>query len=167
MKLKKISKSWYFLIIVILIYIALFIINQQAFFKSSSFFINTLKTIIPIFLLIFILMALMNYFITSKTITKHFQEKSKISTWFFAIIAGVLSLGPIYMWYPLLAQAKNKGISYGLISCFLYNRAIKIPLLPMIIIYFGIKYVFILGITMILMSVIQGIIINKLMEVKK
>ena len=85
----------------------------------------------------------------------------------FVIIGGILSSGPIYMWYPLLADLKHKGLSYGLIACFLYNRAIKIPLLPLAIIYFSWRYLFILTFVMIFMSILQGLIINKLMEVKK
>ncbi len=66
------------------------------------------------------------------------------------------------MWYPLLSDLKDKGLNYGLISCFLYNRAIKIPLIPLAIIYFGFKYIFILTIVMIFISIIQGILIDKI-----
>ncbi len=167
MKLKQINKTWYFLLIIILIYISLFFINYPGFIQSISFFFKILKTIIPVFIFVFVLMTLTNLFVTKKLITKHFNEKSRIRAWIFAIITGILSMGPIYMWYPLLAEAKNKGLNQGLIACFLYNRAIKIPLLPLMIVYFGIKYVLILTIVMIIMSVSQGIIINKIKEVKK
>jgi len=76
----------------------------------------------------------------------------------------VLSTGPIYMWYPLLADLKNKGLSYGLIACFLYNRGIKITLLPIAIFYFGWKYVLVLSLAMIFVSIIQGILLNKLIK---
>ena len=71
------------------------------------------------------------------------------------------------MWYPLLADLRNKGLSYGLIACFLYNRAIKIPLIPLAIIYFSWQYIVILLVVMIFASIIQGILLNKLMEAKK
>lgn len=96
---------------------------------------------------------------------KHLKDKG-MKKWFFVIIGGILSSGPIYMWYPLLADLRNKGLNYGLIACFLYNRSIKIPLIPLAIIYFSWKYIIILLLVMILASIIQGIIINKLMEVK-
>jgi len=85
----------------------------------------------------------------------------------FVIIGGMLSTGPIYMWYPLLADLRNRGLNYGLIACFLYNRAIKIPLLPIAIFYFGWKYIIILSFVMIFISIIQGILINKLLNVEK
>ncbi len=165
-KFKKISGNWYFLIITILIYLFILIFKQDLFFSSLNFFNEIILKIIPIFILVFILMVLTNYFITPKFIMKHFKEKG-IKKWFFVILGGILSTGPIYLWYPLLENLKNKGLSYGLITCFLYNRAIKIPLLPIAIFYFGWKYILILSFVMIFMSVIQGMIINKLMNKDK
>jgi len=164
-KLKQLSGSWYFLIIVLLIYLCLFIFGQNLFFSSLKLFYDILLKIIPIFILVFVLMSLSNYFITSQFVIKHLKEKG-LKKWFFVIIGGILSSGPIYMWYPLLADLKNKGLNHGLIACFLYNRAIKIPLLPLAIIYFSWQYILILTIVMIIASIIQGILINKLMEVK-
>ncbi len=165
-KLNKLSGSWYFLGVLILIYIFNLIFNQDIYSKSLDFFAEIIYKVIPIFVLVFILMTLSNYFITPKFVMKHLKEKG-IKKWFFVIIGGILSSGPIYMWYPLLGDLKHKGLSYGLISCFLYNRAIKIPILPLAIIYFNWQYILILSIVMIIISVIQGILLNKLMEVKK
>ncbi len=163
--MKKISGSWYFLIVIILIYLFLLIFNFNLFSATLNFFYNILLKIIPIIILVFVLMIIFNYFITPKFMLKHFKSKG-IKKWFFVIIGGILSTGPIYMWYPLLADLKQKGLSYGLIACFLYNRAIKIPLLAIAIFYFGWRYILILTFVMIFMSIIQGIIINKIIKEK-
>ncbi len=165
-KLKQLPGSWYFLGAIILVYLLFSIFNQNIYQNSLSFFSELILKIIPIFILIFILMALSNYFITPEFVIKHLKEKG-VKKWFYVIIGGILSSGPIYMWFPLLSDLKNKGLDYGLISCFIYNRAIKIPLLPLAIIYFNWTYIFILTFVMIFVSIIQGILINKLMEVKK
>jgi len=164
--IKKISGFWYFLFVVIVSYIFLFIYDSELFYLCLVFFSNILIKILPIFVLVFVLMTLANYFITPKFILKHIRERG-IKKWIFVIIGGILSTGPIYMWYPLLADLHSKGLGYGLIACFLYNRAIKIPLLPVMILYFSIQYIIILTFVMVFISVIQGIIINKLMEDKK
>jgi hypothetical protein len=161
----QISTSWYFFIIVLIAYIILFFVDKTLFYSSLSFFENILLKIIPIFLIVFVLMVLTNYFITPEFIIKHTREKG-IRKWFFIIIGGILSAGPIYMWYPLLADLKHKGLSYGLIACFLYNRAIKLPLIPLIVLYFGWKYVIVLTFVMIFISIIQGILVDNVMEVK-
>ncbi|MCK4997185.1 hypothetical protein KAS08_02680 [Candidatus Pacearchaeota archaeon] len=164
-KIKQLSGSWYFLLTVILVYALFSILNKELYLSSIGFFNQIIYKIIPIFILVFILMTLSNYFITPKVVIKHLKDKG-IKKWFFVIVGGILSSGPIYMWYPLLADLKKKGLSYGLIACFLYNRAIKIPLLPLMIVYFSWQYIFVLIIVMIFVSIVQGILINKLMEVK-
>jgi len=162
---KRIQGKWYFLIIVILAYLFLLFFNRELFYSCIFFFQKILLKIIPVFIAVFVLMVFTNYFITQEFIIKHTRKRG-VKKWFFIIIGGILSSGPIYMWYPLLADLKSKGLSYGFIACFLYNRAIKIPLLPLIILYFGWKFVIILSLTMIAASVIQGIIINKI-DIKK
>ena len=162
----QIGNAWKFLIIVLIIYFVLFFINFELFETSLIFFLGILKKIIPIFALVFVLMSITNYFVTPQFILKHMKRKG-IKKWVFVVVGGILSTGAVYMWYPLLADLKDKGLSLGLIATFLYNRAIKIPLLPLMIFYFSLKYVLVLTLIMIFISVIQGITINKLMERKK
>ncbi len=165
MKLKEIKDNLtgqhYFLLIMFIIYVAILFINPELFAKTIGFFVEILIKIIPVFVFVFALMALTNYFITPKFLAKHFKEKG-LKKWIFAIIGGILSTGPIYMWYPLLADLKKKGLDSGIIACFLYNRAIKLALLPIAIFYFGLKFVVILSFVMILASIVQAKIINKL-----
>ena len=130
-KLKQISGSWYFLIAICTLYFLLFIFNSNIFFLSLNFFNKIFIKILPVFVVVFVLMVFSNYFITSKFIMKHLEEIG-FKKWFFAVFGGILSSGPAYMWYPLLADLKRKGLSYGLIACFLYSRAIKITVLPIL-----------------------------------
>ena len=73
----------------------------------------------------------------------------------------------MYMWYPLLKEMKNSGANHSFIAVFLYNRAIKLPLLPFIIFYFGITFTIVLTVVMIVMSIIQGMIIDHFENVFK
>jgi uncharacterized membrane protein YraQ (UPF0718 family) len=73
---------------------------------------------------------------------------------------GILSHGPIYVWYPLLRELREHGMRTSLVAAFLYNRAIKIPLLPLMIYYFGVIYVVVLLIFMIIASIVEGKIIE-------
>ena len=165
-KIKNIPSVWKFLTLVIIIYILVLIFMPNTFFNSLNFSKKIFLEIAPIFLIIFILMALSNYFITPELVIKHLKEKG-MKKWFFVIIGGILSSGPIYMWYPLLADLRNKGLNYGLIACFLYNRAIKIPIIPIMVLYFSWQYILVLTIVMIFVSIAQGLMLNKLMKLKK
>ena len=162
-KLKQISGSWHFLIVMLLIYLLLFVVRVDIFYSSLKFFYSTLLKIIHVLITVFVLMSLTNNLITPKVVKKHLSKKGT-KKWIFIIVGGILSSGPIYVWYPFLADLKNKVVSYGLISCFLYNRSIKIPILPIAVFYFGWAYVLVLSCVMIFMSIFQGIIIDRFME---
>ena len=166
-KLKQNKGARYFLVSIIVIYILLLFLNTELFVSSIGFFFSILIKIFPVLILVFILMVITNYFITQKFISKHIERDKGIKKWVFAVFGGILSTGPVYMWYPLLSDLKEKGLTYGFISCFLYNRAIKLSLLPLAILYFGWKFVLVLTLVMIFVSLIQGVLINKLMKVKK
>ena len=104
----------------------------------------------------------MNYFVNPKTVSKYVGEGSGIKGWLLAIFTGILSHGPIYAWYPILKDLREQGMKIGLITVFLYNRAIKIPLLPLMVYYFGIPFVIILTGYIIIASIVQGRIIQKI-----
>jgi len=166
-KIKKSFGAWYFLLIVILIYIVIFFTKRNAIIPSLNFFLMIIKKIIPIFLLIFILLFLINYLINPKKIVSFLSKGSKVKGWLIFVVSGILSTGPIYAWYPLLKELQEKGIRNGYISAFLYNRSIKIALLPLFIYYFGVTFVVILSLVMIAASILQGVILEKIMEVWK
>ncbi len=159
--------GWYFLISVVLAYLISLIFSPVKVINSFNFFVQILLKILPIFLMVFVLMALTNYFISPKKLVKYLGKGSGIKGWLLSILGGIISTGPIYMWYPLLNDLQKKGMKPSLIATFLYNRAVKIPQLPMIVLYFGLKYTIVLTFVMMFISVIQGILVEKILEVKK
>ncbi len=160
-KMKRIGGEWYFLSTVVLLYVLVFFVDNSFFSKSVDFFVDIMAKMLPIFVLVFALMTVANLVINQRVVTKYFR-KPGVMKWFFVIFAGILSTGPIYLWYPLLAELRDKGVGYGYLAAFLYNRAIKIPLLPVAIFYFGLKYIIVLTLIMIVCSVVQGVLINRL-----
>jgi uncharacterized membrane protein YraQ (UPF0718 family) len=153
--------SWYFLGIVILAYIIVVFIKPDAIIPSLKFFLSIIIKIIPVFVVIFILLILFDLFITPKAIVNHLGKNAGIKGWIYSIIGGILSTGPIYLWYPLLNEMQKKGVRNGFIATFLYNRALKPALLPLFIYYFGLLFVVILSIVMVVVSVLQGFVVDK------
>jgi uncharacterized membrane protein YraQ (UPF0718 family) len=156
------NKSLFFLGFVILMYVFLFFINKQKTYLAVTKSFNIFNEIYYVFILIFILIAFTNYIIKPKIISKYLGKKAGIKGWLISIITGILSTGPIYMWYPLLKNLKQRGARDAYIATFLYNRSIKLPILPIIIFYFSLKFVIVLLTVMIFVSVIQGIIVEKI-----
>lgn len=165
-KTKSMKKAWGFLGGVMIIYLILFLLKKEIFYLSGNYFLDILIKVIPAFILVLVLMFILNLFITPEFISKHLKEKG-IKKWIYVVVAGFFSTGPIYAWYPLLADLREKGLSYGLMATFLYNWAIKIPLLPLMIFYFSLKYAVVLVIVMVFASIIEGRIMGWLMGDEK
>ena len=81
-----------------------------------------------------------------------------------ALAAGIISAGPIFAWYPLLKKLKAEGAGEGPIAVFLYNRAVKPFLLPVMIGYYGWQYVLVLTLLMISGSLVLGCCIGRLVR---
>jgi uncharacterized membrane protein YraQ (UPF0718 family) len=148
--------GWYFLAAVIIAYAVAAVLKQGFLAGSALFAVSLLKRILPAFVLVYAIMFLTNYFVSPKTLVKYLGRDSGAKSWLIAIAGGVISTGPIYMWYPMLAELKEKGVREGLIAAFLYARAVKPALIPLMLIYFGITFTIIVTALILLFSVIQG-----------
>ncbi len=166
MKQKLLSK-WTFFLIVFLSYLAAALADTNLVFSALYYTLNILWTIIPVILLVFGLIFVSNIILTPKRIVQHMGKGSGVKGWLIAMAGGILSSGPIYMWYPLLADLREKGMKHSLIAAFLYNRAVKIPMMPLMIYYFGWAFTLVLSFYMILFSIINGLIVGKLAEVRE
>jgi len=157
---KNIYYSFSFLILVITLYIILFLIKPDKIINSLSVSRDIFLNIIPILILVIFLMGIANYLLKPKKVSKYLGKQSGFKGWFLSALFGIFSHGPIYVWYPLLKDLKEHGMRTGLVAVFLYNRAIKLPLLPIMIFYFGVFFVIILCIYMVVVSIFQGKIIE-------
>ena len=109
-------------------------------------------------------MTLTNLYIDNDKLRKHLGEDAGIKGWVISILAGIVSMGSIYVWYPLLTDLQQKGVKDKFIVTFLYNRGIKLQWLPVLLIYFGWAYAITLLLVMVVFSVFQGIITEKLIN---
>lgn len=155
-----------FLVSVVFVYLVLFFINSE---KAASALEKgglVLLKLIPIFLAVIILTAVINYFLNPKQIVKYFGKKSGTMGWVYALLGGIISHGPMYAWYPMLQDMKSQGLRDGLITTFFYARAIKLPLLPLMIDYFGLIFTAVLSVYILLGAYVQGRLIEYLLCLK-
>ena len=118
--------------------------------------------VLPVLGLVFLLLFIANLVLKPEWIRRYLGSGSGIKGWLAATLGGMLSLGPIYPWYAMLAELREKGMRNALIAAFLYSRAVKLPLLPLMIHYFGVYYTLILCIYLVVFSIISGIVVEKL-----
>jgi len=159
-------KGLKFLVAVIIIYILLSIYDFADIYKIFGKFGTMLYKVIPIFVLVIFITAIINYLLNPKKIMKYFGIDSGKRGIFYALIGGIISHGPMYAWYPMLDDMKKHGLKFSLIATFMYARAVKIPLLPFMIGLFGITFTIIVNIYILIFALLQGKIIEILMKEK-
>jgi uncharacterized membrane protein YraQ (UPF0718 family) len=160
--MEKIGARWVFLFLVVVLYGIVGIIDFEMLQDTLPVLGRLVLRIFPVLLLVFGIMFVTNLFFGDKSIVKRLGKGSGCMGWIFAITGGIISSGPIYMWYPLLSDLKERGMRDRLIAAFLYSRAIKIPLIPMMVFYFGWPFTTILSLYMVLFSVPIGVIVERL-----
>ena len=101
-------------------------------------------------------MLAFNLLLKPAQIVRFLGKNAGIKGIILSMAAGIISAGPIYAWYPLLAEVRKKGAGNISITVFLYNRAVKPFLLPVMIGYFGWAYVVIVTMLTILGSIALG-----------
>ncbi|RLD12986.1 permease [candidate division KSB1 bacterium] len=142
-------------------YVVLYFTNGDMFEKSIGKFLGLVLQIAPFLLLVFIIMFFNFWFLKPEMIKKYLGEQSGLKGYIFAILAGIISVGSVYMWYPLLKELRGSGMSDKLIAIFIYNRSIKLHLLPLMILYFGLTFTSALTAATILFSLIIGFVVHK------
>ena len=146
----------FFVLLVITAYVVLFVFNSQSALLALQKSARLSVKILPIFAVVIVFTAFLNYTLQSKQIVKHLGEKSGPKGWLFALFAGVISHGPMYAWYPMIEDLRYHGLKEGLIVVFFYSRAIKLPLLPLMIDYFGLGFTLVLSFYILLGALLQG-----------
>ena len=155
-----------FLFTVTCLYALAFLVNAELALNAMSFSTSLLYQMLPVLLLVFVLIFISNLLVKPEWIRVNVGRDSGLRGWALAVLGGILSVGPIYAWYALLGDLRTKGMRTALIAVFLYNRGIKLPLLPLMIHYFGVTYTLILATYMTLFSLLSGILVEKLVETR-
>ena len=120
-----------------------------------------LNLVIPL-ALVFTLMVFMNLFLKPTHIVRFFGKGTSSRGIMLSAAAGIISMGPIYAWYPLLQELRKKGATNFVIAVFLGSRAVKPFLLPIMISYFGWVYVALLTLFTVSGSLAVGYLVNSL-----
>ena len=155
-----------FLIIVLVLYIILLLSDTTSALSGLQKAASILLSLLPLFLLIITLTALINYFLKPKQIIKYFGKESGSKGLFYAVIGGIISHGPMYAWYGMLQDMRSHGLKDGLIATFMYARAVKLPLLPFMIDMFGLLFTIVMTLYILIAAVLQGKIIDTVMKEK-
>lgn len=154
--------GWLFLALVLLLYGISASVDRTLTQKAVDEFIHLAHQMAPVLVWVFILIFTSNLLLSPKRIEKYLGRHSGLMGWLITLVAGILSTGPVYAWYSMLRELKQRGMKTSLMVAFLYSRAIKIHLLPLMIHYFGITYSLLLGFYLICFAVVSGVAMQAL-----
>ena len=141
----RIMRIWGSLACVIAIYGALAIATPDRALAALAASGHVLLQVALPLCVAFIVMFLLNLLVKPAHVSRLAGRGAGIKGVVLSTAAGILSMGPIYAWYPLLKSLREKGASDFHLTNFLSNRAVKPFLLPLMVFYFG--WVFTLALT--------------------
>ncbi len=153
-------RGLYLLLFVVVAYGILFWVNSDAAQLAMQKSSRILLKILPIITFVIFCTTLLNFFLQPKKITRHLGKDSGIKGWLWALAGGVISHGPMYAWYPLIEDLRHHGMRDGLIVVFFASRTIKIPLLPIMIDYFGLTFTLVLSFYVLIGALLQGLLLE-------
>ncbi len=143
-KEKEWIRRWGFLGVVMGLYLGLFIAKPAGTAAALENSAGILREITLPLALVFLVMVLMNRFPQAEKLTQYLGREAGLRGLLLSAVAGIISVGPIYAWYPLLKTLRERGASNAILATFLCNRSIKPFLIPVMISYFGWRYVIVL-----------------------
>jgi uncharacterized membrane protein YraQ (UPF0718 family) len=167
MSLKKQKKSFafrgkYFFLLILISYSLFFVLDSQSALLALAKSRTILVKILPILAVVILFTALLNYLLKPRQIARHLGHESGIMGWLWALGAGVISHGPMYVWYPLLEDLRSHGMKDCLVVVFFASRTIKIPLLPIMVDYFGMTFTLVLSFYILVAAFLQGLVLEVL-----
>jgi len=151
--------GWILLGIVSVVYGVLFYFDTSHIQVAVVAALDTARLIVPILLFVGIIMFVIEYFFNEEKLKKHLGVDRGIKAWMIALVGGILSHGPSYVWYPMLQSLREKGVRDSLVIVFLYARSIKIPWIPMMIVYFGWEFTSVFMVYILMGALAQGMLV--------
>ncbi|MFO7947509.1 MAG: hypothetical protein R6V19_11930 [Armatimonadota bacterium] len=110
----------------------------------------------------FVIMVALNLFIKPAHVSRFLGTGAGLKGVAISTLAGAISTGPIYAWYPLLKDLRERGASDFHIANFLGNRAVKPFLLPVMVFYFGWTYTVALNALLIIGAIVTALVVSVL-----
>ncbi len=156
--------GWIFLALVLLAHGATALADPALARRALASFVTMLGEVAPVLVLVFALMFLVERFLTPARTLSWLGRESGLRGWLLALAAGVISTGPVYTWFALLAELRKKGMRTALVAVLLYARAIKLPLLPLLAHYFGLGYMLVLSLLIAVFSIVSGLFMERLVR---
>jgi len=153
----------WFLFAVLILYGIAYALDPTAARRAIDRSLALASHLLPVLGIVVLVIFLSNLLLRPDWVRNHLGAGSGPHGWLIATIGGILAAGPVYPWYALLGELRAKGMRTALVSVFLYTRAIKLPLLPWLVHFFGLAYTLIMLGYLILLALPSGLLLERLL----
>ncbi len=153
-------RPWLLPLGVIILYGLGLIFSPENTFKALSISGSMFKQLALPICFVIIMMVVLNRFLSPATITNFLGQNTGIKGVLLSSLAGILSMGPVYAWYPLLKTFKDKGASKFHIANFIGSRSIKPFFLPVLAAYWGWNFALLFVLISLVGSLIVAFIVS-------
>jgi uncharacterized membrane protein YraQ (UPF0718 family) len=153
-----------FLAAMMALYAVTFFVDREFFSAISLDVLSSIWKIIPILLLAYTLMFIMNIFIRPDSIGRHLGKDSGLKGWLYVMLAGIFIPSPPYVVFPMLGEFRKRGMKDSLIAAFLYSRNLQVAFIPVMAYYFGIAFTCVILAYVFVFSILNGIVMGKLSQ---
>lgn len=134
-----VSKYW-LLMVTAAAYAMLAIVSFSEAERALSIGVSTFASVAVILVTVFVSMGLFQVWVRDEFILKHLGEKSGIRGMLIGAALGTAMVGPLVEIFPLLKMLLIKGARLGVVVAIVSTWAIKLPMIPLELSFFGWKF---------------------------
>ncbi len=156
--------KWFFVFVTLLLYGLVYVKAPDRAYSSLRTSLRVLLQIVfPIFIA-FVVKFFINLYLSPADMQKMLAKNRGIRGLVFSSFAGVLSMGPVFAWYPLLKDFREKGVPDFYLANFLTSRAVKPFLFPVMVYYFGWVFSIVLNMMILVSSPLVAVLTSAFSE---
>jgi len=156
---------WYFLLLCVLLVLLAYCFNNSSGIASGKQFFSIFWNMVKILPCAFILIALFEKWCHRDTVVKHLGDNCGITGYFWALLLGSMTIGGLFVAFPLAYTLHRKGASLKIIFSFLgFAGVCRIPMTLFEASFLGVQFTIIRLATAIPIMLIAGILMGKFLE---
>ena len=157
-------RIWIFPACIVLAYVAAFPAAPGKVAASLLASVHVAGRVVWPLAIAFVMIFVLNLLVNPSIIPRFLGRKSGLKGLVLSSGAGILSMGPIYAWYPFVKTLHEKGVSNFHTANFLSNRSVKPAMLPVMIAYFGWRFTVVFTILCIFSAWITALAVKKVTD---
>ena len=157
-------RVWIFPFFIVLVYAAAFLFVPAKVAGAFGASLHIARQVAWPLILAFVMIFTLNLLVNPSLIPRFLAKKSGIYGLVLSSCAGILSMGPIYAWYPFVKTLREKGVSNFHTANFLSNRSVKPTMVPVMVAYFGWRFTLVFSIVGIFSAWLTALVVEKVMD---